>query len=149
MAKKFNKTKKPLSGIIFSQNGMRQVEDERKKFQYRIEFILDQGKKIPKKITKKLKKSLSRFIFSQNWMVQAEKERKKYQSRIPFILDQGKKIRKKKSKKIQKIRKHNFGIISIQNGWRESKNETKKILVLNSIPTLARQGYSEKNRKKI
>ena len=30
--KKNQKFKKPLSGIIFSQNGMRQAEKERKKF---------------------------------------------------------------------------------------------------------------------
>ena len=43
-------------------------------------FILDPGKKIPKKIAKKfkkLKKPLSDIIFSQNGMRQAKKERKK------------------------------------------------------------------------
>ena len=54
--KKFEKIKKPLSGITFSQNGMRQAEKERKKFYSRIQFMLDPGKKIPKKIAKKLKK---------------------------------------------------------------------------------------------
>ena len=47
---------KPLSGIIFSQNGMRQAEKERKKFQTRIPFILNPGKKTPKKIEKEIKK---------------------------------------------------------------------------------------------
>ena len=40
---------------------------------------------------------------------------------------------KKKSKKIQKIKKFNYGIISIQNGLREAKKERKKNLVPNSV----------------
>ena len=55
-SKKIEKIKKPLSDIIFSQNGLRQAEKEKKKFYSRIPFILDRGKKIPKKIAKKLKK---------------------------------------------------------------------------------------------
>ena len=103
--KKIQKTKKLLSAIIFSQNGMRQAEKGRKKFQSRIPFILYPGKKIPKKIGKKLKKIqkikklLSGIIFSQNGMRQGEKGRKKFQSRIPFVLDPGKKIPKKIAKK--------------------------------------------------
>ena len=54
--KKIEKIKKPLSDIIFSQNGMRQAEKERKKFYSRIPFILDADKKIPKRIAEKLKK---------------------------------------------------------------------------------------------
>ena len=55
-SKKIQKIKKPLSDIIFSQNGMRQAEKERKKFYSRIPFILVPSKKISKKIAKKLKK---------------------------------------------------------------------------------------------
>ena len=55
-SKEIEKIKKPLSDIIFSQNSMRQAEKEKKKFYSRIPFILDPGKKIPKKIVKKLKK---------------------------------------------------------------------------------------------
>ena len=55
-SKKIQKIKKPLSGIIFSQNGMRLSEKEKKKMQSRIPFILDPGKKISKKIAKKFKK---------------------------------------------------------------------------------------------
>ena len=56
-SKKIEKIKKPLSGLIFSQTRMRQAEKERKKkFQFRIPFILDDDKKIPKKIAKKFKK---------------------------------------------------------------------------------------------
>ena len=70
-------------------------------------FILDPGKKIPKKIEKtlkKLKKPLSDIIFCQNGMKQAEKEKKKkIYFRIPFILDRGKKIPKKIAKKLKKF----------------------------------------------
>ena len=55
--KKVQKIEKPLSGIIFRENGIRQAEKEKKKFQSRIPFTLDLGKKIPKKIEKKIKKN--------------------------------------------------------------------------------------------
>ena len=57
ISKKIEKIQKPLSAVNFSQNGMRQAEKEKKKFYSRISFILDEGKKIPKKIAKKLKKN--------------------------------------------------------------------------------------------
>ena len=60
-SKKIEKIKKPLSDIIFSQNGMRQAEKEKKKFQSRIPFMLDPGKNIPKKIFKKIKKLKNLF----------------------------------------------------------------------------------------
>ena len=91
--------KKTLSGIIFSQNEMRQAEKERKKFQTQIPFILDPGKKIPKKIEKKnqkIKKLISGIIFSQNEMKQAEKQRKKFYSRILFLPNLRLKIPNKK-----------------------------------------------------
>ena len=86
---------------------MRYVEKERKKFQFRISFILDPGKKIPKKIANKFKKLKNFFpalFFSQNGIKQADKVRKKFQSRIPFILDKGKKIPKKIAKKFKKLK---------------------------------------------
>ena len=52
IAKKFEKLKKPLSDINFSQNGLRQAEKEKNKFYSRIQFILDPGKKSPKKYQK-------------------------------------------------------------------------------------------------
>ena len=55
-SKKNHKIKKHTSDNNSSQNGMRQVEKGRKKFQSRISFIRDPGKKIPKKIAKKFKK---------------------------------------------------------------------------------------------
>ena len=54
-SKKIREIKKPLSGKIPIQNGMRQAEKGRKKFQSRIPFILDPVKKIPKKIARKFK----------------------------------------------------------------------------------------------
>ena len=54
--KKIVKIKKPHSEYIFSLNGMRQAEKERKKFYSRIPLILNPDTKIPKKIAKKLKK---------------------------------------------------------------------------------------------
>ena len=82
---------------------MRQAEKERKKFQSRIPFTVDPGKKIPKKM-QETKKPLSDIIFSQKGMRQAEKERKKLYTRISFILDPGKKIPKKIEKKIRKLK---------------------------------------------
>ena len=150
-SKKIQKTKKPLFGIIFSQNGMRQAEKGRKKFQSRIPLILDPGKKIPKEIAKKfknLKKPLSGIIFIQNGMRQAEKRRKKFQSRIQFILDHGKKIPKKQEKnsKNQKtsFRKY-FQPKRDEIGWEREK----KILGPNSVDSGPRKENSEKNSKKI
>ena len=54
---KIQKIIKPLSGVIYNQNWMRQAEKEKKrKFQSRILSMLNPGKKIPKKIEKKFKK---------------------------------------------------------------------------------------------
>ena len=65
-------------------------------------FILDPGKKIPKKIEKtlkKLKKPLSDIIFCQNGMKQAEKEKKKnFTSDFGSYSTEARKFRKKKQK---------------------------------------------------
>ena len=56
---------------------MRYNEKEKTKFEPRIPFILDPGKKIPKKNRKKIqkiRKPLPGVIFSQNGMRYAEKE---------------------------------------------------------------------------
>ena len=55
-SKKIQKIVKPHPGIILSQNGMGLTEKVKTKFYTRIPFILDSGKKIPKKKVKKLKK---------------------------------------------------------------------------------------------
>ena len=55
-SKKIQKIVKPHPGIILSQNGMGLTEKVKTKFYTRITFILDQGKKILKKIVKKFQK---------------------------------------------------------------------------------------------
>ena len=85
------------------------------KFFSKIPFLVDTGKKIPKKNCKKIQKIIKLIpgiIFSQNGRRWAEKVKTKFYSRIPFILDPGKKI----LKKIQKIIKPLPGIIFSQNG---------------------------------
>ena len=52
ICKKIKKIIKLIPGIFFSHNRMRQAEKVKTKFQFRIPFILDPGKKIPKKIVK-------------------------------------------------------------------------------------------------
>ena len=55
-SKEIQKIIKSHPGIIFSQNGTRKAENVKTKFYTRIPFILDTGKRIPKKIVKKFKK---------------------------------------------------------------------------------------------
>ena len=55
-SRKIQKIIKPLPSIIFNQNGLRQTEKEKTKFQPRIPFTLNPGKKIQKKIVKKFRK---------------------------------------------------------------------------------------------
>ncbi len=110
-----------------------------KNFSPKIPFILDSGKKIPKKIAKKFKKLKNLFpalfIAKTGWD-RPRKRKKKFYTRIPFILDPGKKIPKK-------IKKPHSGIISSQNGMRYSEKEKKKkILVPNSVHTRPRQENS-------
>ena len=87
---------------------MRQAEKSRKKFYSRIPFLLEAGKKIPKKNSKeiqKIKQVNSGIISIQKGLREAEKEKKIYQSRIPFVSDPGKKIPKKIAKKYKKSKK--------------------------------------------
>ena len=79
------------------------------------------------------------------------KREKKFQSRIPFLPDPGQKIQKIKQKKIQKIKKHHFGIISIQTGMRQVEEERNKFQ--SRIPFLTDPGQKiqkkqQKNLKK-
>ena len=85
---------------------MRSTEIEKKKFYSWIPFILDPGKRIPKKNRKKIekiKKPLSDITLSQNGMRQAEKEKKK--NLLPNFVQTrlGKDNSEKNSKKIEKI----------------------------------------------
>ena len=66
---------------MFSKNRMRQAEKEKIKFQSRIPFILDPGKKIMKKIARKFKKMKilnSGIISIHKGLREAKKERKKF-----------------------------------------------------------------------
>ena len=53
--------KKLNSGIISIQNGLREAKKEREKFESRISFLSEPGKKIPKTIAKKFKKLKNLF----------------------------------------------------------------------------------------
>ena len=55
-SKKIQKIKEPLSDIIYSQHRMLLAQREKKKFQSRIPFKQDPGKKISERIAKKFKK---------------------------------------------------------------------------------------------
>ena len=63
--KNSKKIKKLHPSIIFCQNGMRQVEKVKRKFQSRIPFILDPGMKISKKIVKKLNNLFPALFFAK------------------------------------------------------------------------------------
>ena len=131
--KKIGKIKKQLSGVIFSQNGLRQDQIGRK----RDNRILDPnsahtrpgGANSEKKLQKNSKNQRTTFrqYFQANrGMRQAEKERKEFQTRIPLILDSGEKIPKKNSKKIQKIKKQLSSVIFSLKGMRQGEKERKE-----------------------
>ena len=68
-SKKIQKIKKPLSGIISSQNGRRYLEKERKKILVPISVQNRRGEENSEKNSKKIqkiKKPLSGIIFSPN-----------------------------------------------------------------------------------
>jgi len=77
-----------------------------------------------------------------------EREKKNFSPEFRPYLTRARKLKKKISKKIQKIKKHHFGIISIQTGMRYAEKEKKKI-VPNSVPTLPVQENSKKSSQKI
>ena len=100
----------------------------RKKFQSRIRFTLDLGKKILKKIEKKNqnnKKHLSGIIFSQN-VIGREREKKIL---VPISVHtwSEEENSERNSKKILKIKKPLSGIIFSQNEIRLAKKKRKKI----------------------
>ena len=73
------KIKKVNSSIISIQNGLKEAEKERKKFQSRIPFILHPKKKIAKKIAKKFKKLKNLFLalfIAKNGEIGRESEKK-------------------------------------------------------------------------
>ena len=60
--KNIQKIRKPLPGIIFSQNGTRFAEKAKSKFYFIIPFILDPGKKILKKNKQKNSKNFKNLF---------------------------------------------------------------------------------------
>ena len=129
---------------------MRQIEKERKKFQSRIPFIFNPGKKIPIKIAKKIKiKTSFRHSFQQKQDEIGQEREKKTLISNSIPTQPGIENSKKNSKKIQKIKKPLSDIIYSQNGMRQAKKEKKKMLLPNSVQTRLGQENSEKNSKKI
>ena len=99
---------------------MRLAEKEKKKIYFRIPFIVDSGKKIPKKIAKKLKnlKNLFRILFlaKTGWDRPGKRE-KNFTPECRWNSTQTRKFQKN-SKKIEKIKKPLSDIIFSQNGMR-------------------------------
>ena len=98
---KIQKIIKPLPGIIFTKNGMRQAEKEKKNLvpnSIHTRPGQENSEKNSEKI-QKIKKPIPDIMFSHYGMRQAEKVKTKFQFRIPFILDPGKKIPKKTVRK--------------------------------------------------
>ena len=95
--------KKPLSGIIFSQYGMRQAEKYRKKILVPNFVHTRPGQENCEKNRKKnqkIKKPLFGIIFSQNGDRQAEKQKKKkFSPEFRSYSAQGRKFQKKIAKK--------------------------------------------------
>ena len=76
-SKKIQKIKKSLPGIIFSRNGMRQAEKEKKKILVPNSVHTRPGQENFKKNSKKIKKPHPSIIFCQNGMRLDEKKKKK------------------------------------------------------------------------
>ena len=124
-------------------------EDEKttKKFQSRIPFLLDPGKKIPKKIAKKIKKLKTSFwyYFQPKRVDMGREKEKKILVPNSVHTQPRQENSEKNTKKIQTIKKPHFGIVSSQNRLRQAQKEKKKILGPNSVHTRPGQENSEKN----
>ena len=108
---------------------MRQAEKGREKFQFRILFILDLGKKIPKKLAKKfkkLKKTSFWHYFQPKWDEIGREREKKVLVPNSVHTRPRQENSKKNSKKIQKIKKPLSGNISSQNGMIQAGKGRKK-----------------------
>ena len=123
---------------------MRQVEKVGKKFQIRIPFILDPGKKIPKKIAKKFKKL--KHLFPELFLAKTGRDRPRKREKKNLVLNSVRtkpgeenfeqnfspKFRSYPSwasisqKKSKKIKNNNSDAISIQTGMRQGEKERKK-----------------------
>ena len=130
---------------------MRQAKKERKKFQSRIPFVLDPGKKIPIKMAKQFKKSknLIPALFLSNKGRERPRKRKKKKFAPNSVHTRPvEENSEKNSKKIEKIKKPLSSIIYSQNWMKQAEKEKKKNFVPNSIHTRTRQENSEKSRLK-
>ena len=137
--------------IFFAKTGWDRPRKRKKKFNFRIPFILDRGKKIPKKIAKKLKKFKNLFLtlfFAKTGWDRPRWRKKKFYFRIPSILDSGEKILKKIAKKLKKLRNIS-PILFLPKRDEIGREKEKKILLSNSVHTRLVQENSEKNSKKI
>ena len=128
--KKLKIIKKPLSDIIFSQNGMRQDEKVGKKFYSRMPYILDPGKKIPKKKSKKIEK-IKKTSFQH------------------YFLPKRDEIGREREKKIKILLPNSVHARPRQNGMRQAEMEKKKNFTpkFRSYSTQVRK--FQKNTKKI
>ena len=91
-------------------------------------FILDLGKKIPKKIAKKFKKFKNLFpvlFLAKTEQDRPRKRKKKFSPEFRSYSTRAR-ILRKKYKKIQKIKKPLSGIIFSQNGMRYVEKAWKK-----------------------
>ena len=85
---------------------MRQAEkEEKKKFYFRIPFILDSDKKIPKKIAKKIEKikktSFRHYFLPKRDEIGREREKKNFTSEFRSCSTEGMKFRKKQQKNLK------------------------------------------------
>ena len=127
---------------------MRQAKIERKKFQSRISFILNPGKKIPrkKKEIKKLKNLFPTLFLAKTGCERPKKRKKNFSPEFRSNLAREENC-EKNNKKILKIKKPISGIIFIQNSI--GREREKKILVPNSVYTRPWEENCEKNSNKI
>ena len=98
---KIKKIKKVNTGVISIQNGLREAEKERKKIYSRIPFIVDPGKKIPKKIAKKFKKLKNLFpelFLAKTRWDRPRKQEKNFSPEFRSYTTRVRKFRKKKQK---------------------------------------------------
>ena len=110
---------------------MRQAEKERKKIQTRIPFILDPGKKIPKKQKKEIKnfKNLFRAIFlAKTGCDRPRKRDKKFTPEFCSNTTQARKFEIKNSKKIQNFKKLILILFLSKTGWERARMRKKKII---------------------
>ena len=89
------KNKKPLSGNISCQKGIRSAEKEKKKFQARIPLIQDPGKKILKKNNKKIKNLFQALFLSKTVWDRPRNGQKNFSPEFRSYLTPAGKFRKK------------------------------------------------------